>query len=139
MEFAAIRSFDNYITANIVKSKLESEGIYCFLKDENITMMYGAAFTKIILQVPASEQERAYAILLELEKELENEQAQPGFWEDDTEQLNPDNRICVYCGSKNTRRNEDKKDSFLLSWLFDRMKMKYQSEKWHCFHCGKNF
>lgn len=139
MEFAAIRSFDNYITANIIKSKLESEGIFCFLKDQNITTMYGAAFTQIILQVPAEDQEKALSILLESEKEMAEAQDQPGFWEEDTEQLDPDNRICVHCGSKNTRRMEDKKDSFILSWLFNRLKMKFQSESWHCFHCGENF
>jgi len=139
MEFAAIRSFDNYITANIIKSRLESEGIYCFLKDQNITLMYGAAFTKIVLQVPLQDQEKAQALLLETEKEMAEQQAKPGFWEDDTEQLNPENKICVHCGSKNTRRVEDKKDSFLLSWLFDRLKMNYQSDRWHCFHCAEDF
>lgn len=139
MEFATIRSFDNYITANIVKSKLESEGIYCFLKDQNITTMYGAAFTKIVLQVPADAEQKANSILLELEKEMAEEQAQHGFWEEDTEQLDPDNRVCVHCGSKNTRRIEDDKDSIPLSWLFKKLKIKFQSEKWHCFHCGEDF
>lgn len=139
MEFAAIRSYNNYVTANIIKSKLESEGIFCFLKDQNITTMYGAAFTQIIVQVPVDQQEKAIAFLIETEKEMEEAQNQPGFWEEDTDQLNPDNRVCVHCGSKNTRRIEDDKDSFLLSWIFKKLKMRFQSESWHCFHCGKNF
>jgi hypothetical protein len=35
-KFFELRSFDNYIEANIVLSRLRQEGINCHLKDENI-------------------------------------------------------------------------------------------------------
>jgi len=36
MDYVAIRSFDNYIEANIVLNMLQHESINCHLKDENI-------------------------------------------------------------------------------------------------------
>lgn len=35
-QFIEIRSFDNYVEANIVLARLRSEGIQCHLKDEHI-------------------------------------------------------------------------------------------------------
>lgn len=139
MKLIDFRSFDNYFEANTMSSLLESEGLHCFLKNENITLMYGAAFSKIILQLPEEELELAEQILKNSEKERIAEQETIGFWESDVDQLDPSNKICPFCGSKNTRRVEDRKDSFILSWLFDRLKMDYQSNQWHCFHCGKLF
>lgn len=139
MELTNIASYDNYFLANIIKSKLENNGILCFLKNENITTLYGAAFSQIIIQVPLQQQELAREILEQQEKEQEEEQQTIGFWEDDLSELNPQNKICVFCGSKNTRRKEDNKDFVLLTWLFKKMKMNYQSDVWHCFHCGKEF
>lgn len=139
MKLVDLRSCDNYVSANIIRLKLEAHGLHCFLNNENITTLYGGAFTKIILRVPEEELATAEKILLDDEIDAALEQSTLGFWENDTAQLDPDNRVCIYCGSKNTRRVEDKKDSFILSWLFDRLKINYQSEKWHCFHCGKTF
>lgn len=139
MKLTNIASYDNYFLANIIKSKLESNGIICFLKNENITTLYGAAFSQIIIQVPLQQREQAREILENQEKEQEEEQQTIGFWDDDLSELNPQNKICVFCGSKNTRPKEDNKDFFLLTWLFKKMKMNYQSDNWHCFHCGKEF
>jgi hypothetical protein len=36
MEYAQIRSFDNYIEANIVLNMLQAANINCYLKDENV-------------------------------------------------------------------------------------------------------
>ncbi len=38
-KFITIETFDDPVTANISKGKLESEGIFCFLRDENITSL----------------------------------------------------------------------------------------------------
>ena len=35
MDFVLVESFTNYIEANIVLGNLESQGINCWLKDEN--------------------------------------------------------------------------------------------------------
>jgi hypothetical protein len=68
----------NYITIKeshiesdllVLKSKLESEGITCFLKNEytNQIMSHMATFT-VELQVPASDHERAQKILSDFEE-----------------------------------------------------------------------
>jgi len=40
MEYVPLRSFDNYIEANIVLNMLQHYNITCYLKDENIITLY---------------------------------------------------------------------------------------------------
>lgn len=35
MELVTVKTFDNYFSANIILTRLQAEGIICFLKDEN--------------------------------------------------------------------------------------------------------
>jgi molybdenum cofactor biosynthesis enzyme MoaA len=35
MEMVTLKTFDQYFSANILRSRLEAEGIICLLKDEN--------------------------------------------------------------------------------------------------------
>jgi len=135
-----IRTFDNYIVAHVVKAKLESAGIPCFLKDENTVIAWSSAVGRIQLLVPVESRARAEEILERDAEEILRQQETPGFWDEDTEQLDPGNRICIYCGSKNTRRKEDEKDAPFLTWLLSKVSSrKFRSEKWHCFHCGADF
>lgn len=132
--------FDNFIEAHIVKSKLESEGIPCLLMDDNTFSAWGGAVGKIQMLVPESKHKAAAEILISDEIAVEKDRADVGFWEEDAEQLDPNNKLCVYCGSKNTRRKEDEKDSPFLTWLFSKFsRQSLNSDDWHCFHCGKDF
>jgi len=133
--FVTIRTFDNYITANIVKARLDAENIYCFLKDENSAVMQCSfAVGGIKLQVDASDQLLAEALLEQIDEEADQESETIGFWED-TDELNPDNRICIHCGSKNTRQEGFEKIHQILEKVF----MDSRPEQWHCFHCGSKF
>lgn len=135
-----IKIFDNYITAHIYKSRLEAEGIVCFLKDENtVTMhwLWSNAIGGIKLQVLETEKEKAEQLLQEEEEEIKKAQETPGFWEENTKHLNPDNKICIHCGSKNTRQMEYEKIPSIWMWLFFGFPLLFKSKKWHCFHCGK--
>jgi len=70
MKLVTLKVFHDYFEANLVKSRLEYEGITCFLWDENITSIdriYHAAMGGIKLNVPALEVERAVAVLNEIE------------------------------------------------------------------------
>jgi len=89
--------------------------------------------------VPEEEQQAAESLLAERDENIKAQRETPGFWDQDTAQLDPRNRICIHCGSKNTRRREDPKDSPLLSWLFSGLHIHFESEEWHCFHCGSDF
>lgn len=134
------RKFDNFVEAHIVKSKLESQGIHCLLMDDNTFSAWGGAVGKIQMLLPETEHKAAAEILISDEIALEEERAAVGFWEDEDDQLDPSNRICVFCGSKNTRRKEDEKDAPFLSWLLSKFSnQSLNSDEWHCFHCGKDF
>src|SRR5690606_16863295 len=102
-------AYDNYITAHIVKARLEAEGIRVALKDENTIIMqwvWSNALGGIKLQVLERDKEKATAILKQIDDEAAAEQDTPGFWEEETEQFASDNRICIHCGSKNTRKED---------------------------------
>jgi len=138
-----LRTFDNYVTAHIVKSKLEAEGIHCVLKDENtITLQWhiGNAIGGIKLQVPADQVHIADHILQETEQEAQQQSETIGFWDDeDMDQLDPNNRICIHCGSRNTRKEDYSKKPTMLTWLLLGFPLFFKSDKWHCFHCGAKF
>lgn len=141
-DLITLRSYDNYITANIVKSKLEAEGVLCVLKDEHTVAMqwvWSHAIGGIKLQVAEQDEEKALHILETTEEEARLESETPGFWDEDTEQLDPNNKICIHCGSKNTRKVDFNKGPTFLSWLLLGFPLLFRSDKWHCFHCGEEF
>jgi|SRR5690606_40730117 len=139
-QLKTLRIFDNYVSAHVVKSMLESREIPSFLKDENtVTAWSNAIGGGIKLMVPEALFEQAEALLEEGEALAEQERATPGFWDEDTSQLDPSNRICIHCGSKNTRRKEDEKDAPFLKWLLGKYSRSLRSDTWHCFHCGEDF
>jgi ribosomal protein L37AE/L43A len=72
MEFVQIRSFDNYIEANIVLHMLQQAQINCHLKDENIVTidpLLSPALGGIKLMVHHAHVERAWDLMEEAERE----------------------------------------------------------------------
>lgn len=72
MEFVPLRSFDNYIEANIVLSMLIASNINCHLKDENtitIDPLLSPALGGIKLMVHHAHAERAWELLDEAEQQ----------------------------------------------------------------------
>lgn len=61
------KSFDDSFTANLVKSKLESEGIECFLTNENITTLVpnytNMLNMRICIMIKESDIEKAIPII----------------------------------------------------------------------------
>ena len=143
MSLTTIRTFDNYVTAHIIKAKLETEGIRCVLIDENtVTMQWhiANAIGGIKLKVANADVAHANHILEVTEKEAYAESQTVGFWDDeDIDQLDPNNRICIHCGSQNTRKDDYDKRPAILSWLLLGFPLFFKSDKWHCFHCGSKF
>lgn len=141
-ELITIKSFETYIPARILQSRLEAEGIPCSLKDEQTVTMYwfwSNAVGGVKLQVFEKDKERAEQVIRELEDAAQEESATPGFWDDEAlEQLDPANRICIHCGSKNTRKNDYQKKAAAWSILLLGFPLLFRSEKWHCFHCGED-
>ena len=72
MEMVTLKTFDQYFSANILRSKLESEGILCLLKDENtvtIDPLLSNAIGGIKLQVPEADWLRARSLLASYDDE----------------------------------------------------------------------
>ena len=68
MDYIQVRSYDNYIYANIVLSMLQDSGINCHLKDEytiTIDPLLSPALGGIKLMVAGSQLERALELLAE--------------------------------------------------------------------------
>lgn len=66
MEYLPLRSFDNYIEANIVMNMLQHENINCHLKDEHIITidpLLSPALGGIKLMVHHAQAERAWELM----------------------------------------------------------------------------
>ena len=66
MELVTIKIFDNAIEAHLLKSKLESEDIICFLYDENIVglnPLYNLTVGGIKLKIKKSDVDKASEII----------------------------------------------------------------------------
>jgi len=72
MDFVELRSFDNYIEANIVLNMLQHQDINCHLKDENIITidpLLSPALGGMKLMVHHAHVERAWDLLEEAEQQ----------------------------------------------------------------------
>jgi hypothetical protein len=72
MEYVQLRSFDNYIEANIVLNMLRHENINCYLKDENIITLdplLSPALGGMKLMVHHAHAERAWDLMDKAEKQ----------------------------------------------------------------------
>ncbi len=80
MELVTVRTFDNSIQAHLLKSKLESEGITCYLFDENIVglnPLYNITIGGIKLKINKFDMDKASLIIQELDQsELTNDQGE---------------------------------------------------------------
>lgn len=69
--FIVIRTFDNYLLANMLMGRLEAENIRCHLKDENTVLsdpLLSVAIGGIKLMVHTSQVERALEIIESVEQ-----------------------------------------------------------------------
>lgn len=78
MDFITLKTFDSYVDAHMLKTKLESEGIPVYLFDENINTLnplYSIATGGIKLKISASDTDNAIRIIDEIENtKYSNEQ-----------------------------------------------------------------
>ncbi len=71
MQLVAIKTFDNYFSANIISTKLKEDGIACFLKDEysaTINPVYNNVIGGIKLMVNINDVAIASDFLLQYEE-----------------------------------------------------------------------
>lgn len=125
--------------AEIVKGRLEANGIPCYLADENInTIMpiYNQLTGGVKLRVFAHDIERANQLIAE-----DSNFAKENILEEETE--NQEATVCPNCGSSNVRfaqATEQRVDvlTAVLSLLMLVYPF-YARKSWHCFNCGKDF
>ena len=68
MAFISLRTFDNSIEAHLLKSKLESEGIECYIFHENTATLTPIAIGAISFKVYQKDFPKAYEIMTEMQR-----------------------------------------------------------------------
>ena len=134
MKLVTVRTFDNPIDAHMLKSKLESEGISCYLKDEHtitIDPLVSNALGGIKLRISDADIEKTKAILKEI---------------DNSPYLDENNNIatCPKCNSSEliAGYNSIKSVSGIVSLITSLMFMIYPfhlNKLFKCKQCGNEF
>lgn len=128
MNFITVRSFDNYIDANIILGKLQNEGLHCFLRDEytvTIDPILSNAVGGIKLTVPEEEAEKAIQLLRLFDADKR------AYLE------------CPACHSHNVEyiTNPQKSGNWLsaiVTFMFSSYAVSIK-KVYHCFDCGHEF
>ena len=127
MKLIRIRSFDNYIEANIVAGMLESQGIQSFLQDEftvTIDPILSNAIGGIKLAVFDKDLQKAHEILA-----LNDDQKKKAM-------------ACRKCGAENVAYISVAKPSNWITAFLTFIFGNYAAapdKKYHCFTCGFEF
>ncbi len=128
MNFVIVRSFDNYIDANITLGRLQSEGVQGFLRDEytvTIDPILSNAIGGIKLTVREQDAPKAMELLEGFDREKR------AFFK------------CPNCGSNDvefisTSRKASNWFSAILSFLIGSYAIA-PNKVYHCFNCGHEF
>jgi hypothetical protein len=129
LELVTLNTFTSIFEANMFRSKLESEGIECFIDDENIGSMnflYGSAVGGVKLKVRKSDYDKARKVLEESGQtivEVEEEQ-------------NDDNPACPSCGSRNTEYAQVQRKFNVLSILLLGFPILFPGHGYKCNDCN---
>ncbi|NHF58770.1 DUF2007 domain-containing protein [Flavobacteriaceae bacterium TP-CH-4] len=118
-KFYTIASFEFPADVQIIKGKLESEGITVFLRDENTMNSdpgFSAAIGGVKLQVYASEKDKALAIYNEVRAYALDENNRP--------------IVCPNCKAQKSEVYYDRKGIFYKLFPF------FEKRKYKCLNCG---
>ncbi len=117
--FYTIASFEFVADVQIIKGKLESEGITVFLRDENTLNsdpLISAAIGGVKLQVYSSEKEKAIKIYNEIRAYAVDDQGNP--------------IVCPNCKAKKSDAYYERKGIFHKLFPF------FEKRKYKCLNCG---
>jgi hypothetical protein len=137
-----IITFESYydpMLAHIVRSRLEANGIPCFIADENTIAanpLYNQATGGVKIKIFERDLERCKEILA-TEGDLHE---QDHFEIDDETNTYV---VCPYCASTNVRNISENKDEgewpALLGSISDLINPFHSKKNWHCFNCKQDF
>jgi DNA-directed RNA polymerase subunit RPC12/RpoP len=137
-KLVTVATFSDVLEAKIVQSMLESEGISCFVQDENIigiNWMLSAAVGGVKLKVRESDLNEASLLLSENAKMI----MVPEFASDERAQSSNDAVRCPECGSDNVVREQLSKRAFFLSWIFLGFPIPFFSNSYRCLSCNRTW
>jgi DNA-directed RNA polymerase subunit RPC12/RpoP len=132
-----IVTFESYydpMLAHIIRTRLEANGIPCFIADDNTigaNPLYNQAVGGIKLKVFEKDMERCREILA----------ADGDLKEQDHVEVDETNTyiVCPYCGSTNVDAIAGKADEGLLDSLINLVNPFQSQKNWHCNTCQNNF
>ena len=127
--YVKIASFPEPLSANLAKTKLESEGIEVFIANENTIRMdflYSQLLGGVQLWVPEGDAARAAQLLSEdASKEVESIESKTPHT----------GGKCPKCGSENTSAFK-RPNKFGITSFFLGLPLPFFKRTLHCYHCG---
>lgn len=134
MKLVTLKTFENSIEANLLRSKLESEGILCFLFDENMVSLnplYNITLGGIKLKIREADAQKALQIIEEVE-------TTPFTDEQDRQVQCPNCRSTQLYSDFKSVRDITGILTFIVSLLFFVFPFYYKSV-YKCRQCGAEF
>lgn len=137
-EIITFESYHDPMLAHIVRTKLEANGVPCFLTDEftiAANPIYNNALGGIKLKIFARDLTRCKEIVSE-----RHELQASDHFEIDPETQN--SIICPYCASTNVSAIEKTHSHTWMSLLTKALTDIWpfqQTSNWHCYNCNKDF
>ena len=130
METVRLKTCDNILEANILKGRLENEGIRCFLTNENFTSLFphyfGILGTGVQIMVHKNDYQRASGILKITQESTQNSE-----------------KVCPACGSVNIGFGLGKKRIgkilLVVFSLFFGIPFNNINNSYYCKDCGAEF
>jgi predicted RNA-binding Zn-ribbon protein involved in translation (DUF1610 family) len=149
MKLVTIATFTYPHEAAILKSRLQSEGIQYFSKDENtlqVQPFYSNGIGGVKIQVLESDIMKANKIVQEYYANTNNASA-PEIPEEEYMQVSNkpysvkgDDIVCPVCGSDDVYRDKTPRRITLIAILLLGIPLLIPpGRKYHCFNCGHNF
>ena len=133
-----IVTFESYydpMLAHIIRTRLEANGIPCFIADDNTigaNPLYNQAVGGIKLKIFERDLERCRAILASDGDLKEQDHIEV---DDETNTY----IVCPFCGSTNIGSIEGKDEEGLLDSLINLVNPFQSQKNWHCNTCQNNF
>ncbi len=129
-----VATFNNPLEAHIICGRLESEGIECFLADENIVQanwLYANAVGGVKIRVRREDAAAAHHI-------VEGVMGEDGT-DGSVSETDPDAAACPQCASANVSYQKYHKRFAFASWLFLGFPLPWRRNRWVCDDCGHEF
>ena len=130
LKLTTVASFTDIIDAQLLKARLESSGIECFIADEYtvaINWLYSNFIGGVKVQVSEEDLERAKEIIDEKPVISETPESQT---------KNASTDVCPKCGSSSVYYEKYARKKAFIAFLFLGLPVPFLKRKWKCYTCG---